>query len=135
MNDFLKIPSVNVCYFIVGLYYQNITTTGVWEQCWHCTFCVYLQTYQVSSIRLESQAFGINLKLSSLMVLISSILTISYQVHEKFHEGLKLMTLCTGCLLSIMQKFHTLGKKVTLRMIWDDPTSDMIITATCQYRR
>ena len=32
-----------------------------------------LQTYQVSSIRLESQAFGLNLKLSSLIVQISSI--------------------------------------------------------------
>ena len=35
---------------------------------------VEYQTYQVSSIRLESQAFGLNLKLSSLMVPISSIL-------------------------------------------------------------
>ena len=33
------------------------------------------QTYQISSIRLESQAFGLDLKLSSLMVSISSILT------------------------------------------------------------
>ena len=39
-SDISKIPSVNVRYIIVGLYYQNITTTGVWEQCWHCTFCV-----------------------------------------------------------------------------------------------
>ena len=29
-----------VIIIIVGLYYQNITTTGVWEQCWHWTFCV-----------------------------------------------------------------------------------------------
>ena len=29
-----------VIIIIVGLYCQNITTTEVWEQCWHCTFCV-----------------------------------------------------------------------------------------------
>ena len=33
-----------------------------------------LQTYQVSSIRIESQAFGLNIKLSRLMVSVSSIL-------------------------------------------------------------
>ena len=32
LSERFFIPSVNVHYIIVGLYYQNITTTGVWEQ-------------------------------------------------------------------------------------------------------
>ena len=38
-SNFSKIPSLNVRYIIVWLDYQNISTTGVWEQCWHCIFC------------------------------------------------------------------------------------------------